>query len=116
MKSTPAVSVLLREYAEKNGFPNPRLWADDGYSGVSFDRFGYNEVITEVEAAKRGERITPKPPYGCKKDSNDPKRIVSNEDTAPIVRRIFTLCISVLNVGKNYTQQVDVYFNFAGRV
>lgn len=41
---------ILREYAEKNGFPNPRVWADDGYSGVSFDRPGYNEMMAEVEA------------------------------------------------------------------
>lgn len=40
----------MREYAEKNGFPNPKIWADDGYSGVSFDRPGYNEMMAEVEA------------------------------------------------------------------
>lgn len=169
---------ILREYAEKNGFPNPKIWADDGYSGVSFDRPGYNEMMAEVEAgnvstiivkdhsrlgrnrlvmgylieekfpdygvryiaindsvdtdkgvdeslairdlfnewhardtskkikavkmaaAKRGERIGSKPPYGYKKDPNDPKRIVPNEDTAPIVRRIFTLCASGLGPSK----------------
>lgn len=41
---------ILTEYAEKNGFPNPRIWADDGFSGVTFDRTGYNEMMAEVEA------------------------------------------------------------------
>lgn len=169
---------ILREYAEKNGFPNPKVWADDGYSGVSFDRPGYNEMMAEVEAgnvstiivkdhsrlgrnrlvmgylieeklpdygvryiaindavdtdkgvdeslairdlfnewhardtskkikavkmaaAKRGERIGSKPPYGYQKDPNDPKRIIPNEDTAPIVRRIFALCAGGLGPSK----------------
>lgn len=169
---------ILSEYAEKNGFPNPRIWADDGYSGVSFDRPGYNEMMAEVEAgnvstivvkdhsrlgrnrlvmgylieekfpdygvryiaindsvdtdkgvdeslairdlfnewhardtskkikavkmaaAKRGERIGSKPPYGYKKDPNNPKRIIPNEDTAPVVKRIFALCASGLGPGK----------------
>lgn len=41
---------ILTEYAEKNGFPNPKLWADDGFSGVTFDRPAYNEMMAEVEA------------------------------------------------------------------
>lgn len=169
---------ILREYAEKNGFLNPRMWADDGYSGVTFDRPAYNEMMAEVEAgnvstiivkdhsrlgrnrlvmgylmeekfpdygiryiaindgvdtdkgvdeslairdlfnewhardtskkikavkmaaAKRGERIGSKPPYGYQKDPNDPKRIVPNEETAPIVRHIFALCASGLGPSK----------------
>lgn len=144
---------ILREYAEKNGFPNPKVWADDGYSGVSFDRPGYNDMMAEVEAgnvstiivkdhsrlgrnrlvmgylieekfpdygvryiaindsvdtdkavkmaaAKRGERIGSKPPYGYRKAPDDPKRIVPNEDTALIVRRIFSLCAGGLGPSK----------------
>ncbi|WP_394522788.1 hypothetical protein [Lacrimispora sp. JR3] len=34
----------------------------------------------KMAAAKRGERIGSKPPYGYQKDPNDPKRIVPNED------------------------------------
>nr|WP_295970625.1 recombinase family protein [uncultured Bacillus sp.] len=53
-----------------------------------------------MAAAKCGERIGSKPPYGYKKDPNDPKRIIPNEDTAPIVRRIFALCASGLGPSK----------------
>ena len=41
---------ILAEYAEKNGFPNPKTWADDGFSGVTFDRPAYNEMMAAVEA------------------------------------------------------------------
>ena len=41
---------ILAEYAEKNGFPNSKIWADDGSSGVTFDRPAYNEMMAEVEA------------------------------------------------------------------
>lgn len=54
----------------------------------------------KMAAAKRGERIGSKPLYGYKKDPNDPKQIVPNEDTAPIVRRIFSLCASGLGPSK----------------
>ena len=169
---------ILREYAEKNGFPNPKIWADDGYSGVTFDRPAYNEMMAEVEAgnvstiivkdhsrlgrnrlvmgylieeklpdygvryiavndaidtekgmddtlplrdlfnewhardtskkvraikmasAHRGERIGTHPPYGYKKDPDNPKCIVPNEDTAPVVQHIFTLCASGLGPSK----------------
>ena len=169
---------ILTEYAEKNGFPNPKVWADDGYSGVSFDRPGYNEMMAEVEAgnvstiivkdhsrlgrnrlvmgylieekfpdygvryiaindsvdtdkgvdeslairdlfnewhardtskkvraikmasAQRGERIGTHPPYGYKKDPDNLKCIVPNENTAPVVQHIFSLCASGLGPSK----------------
>ena len=28
--------VILEQYAKENHLPNPRFFADDGYSGVSF--------------------------------------------------------------------------------
>lgn len=169
---------ILSEYAEKNHFSNPQLFVDDGFSGVSFDRPGYNAMIEQVEAgnvstiivkdhsrlgrnrlvvgylmeekfpdygiryiaindgvdtakgvddslairdlfnewhardtskkikaviqaaAKRGERIGTKAPYGYKKDPNNPKQIIPNEDTAPVVQRIFALCASGLGPSK----------------
>ena len=36
--------ILLR-YAADNGFPNPTFFIDDGVSGVTFDRPGWNEMI-----------------------------------------------------------------------
>lgn len=43
---------ILQEYAERNGFQNPRFFVDDGYSGVTFDRPAYLEMMTEVEAGR----------------------------------------------------------------
>ncbi len=44
--------------------------------------------------AERGERVTTRAPYGYKKDENNPKsKIVPDEDAAPIVQRIFSLCV-----------------------
>lgn len=41
--------ILLR-YAADNGFPNPTFFIDDGVSGVTFDRPGWNEMIRLAEA------------------------------------------------------------------
>lgn len=54
----------------------------------------------KMAAAKRGERIGSKPPYGYKKDPNNPKQIIPNEDTAPVVQRMFALCASGLGPSK----------------
>ena len=33
------------KYATDRGFPNPAFFIDDGISGVTFDRPGWNEMI-----------------------------------------------------------------------
>ena len=43
---------ILWKYAEDNGFPNPTFFIDDGVSGVTFDRPGWNEMIRLAEAGK----------------------------------------------------------------
>ena len=43
---------ILSKYAEDNGFPNPTFFIDDGVSGVTFDRPGWNEMIGLAEAGK----------------------------------------------------------------
>ncbi len=43
---------ILLQYAEDNGFPNPTFFIDDGVSGVTFDRPGWNEMIGLAEAGK----------------------------------------------------------------
>ena len=45
-------------------------------------------------------RIGTKSPYGYRKDPDNHKRIIPNEDTAPVVQRIFTLCASGLGPAK----------------
>ena len=41
---------FLEEYARKNGFVNIRHFTDDGVSGTTFDREGFQSMIAEVEA------------------------------------------------------------------
>lgn len=53
-----------------------------------------------MTSARRGERIGTKAPYGYKKHPDNPKQIVPNQDTAPIVSRIFALCASGLGPDK----------------
>ncbi|MBS4786431.1 MAG: DUF4368 domain-containing protein [Clostridiales bacterium] len=169
---------ILQEYAERNGFQNPRFFVDDGYSGVTFNRPAYLEMMAEVEAgrvstiivkdhsrlgrnrlvvgilleetfaqyhvryiaindgvdtingiddsiavrdlfnewhardtskkvkavimaaARRGERIGTSAPYGYKKDEENPKHLVPDEQTAPVVARIFELCAGGLGPDK----------------
>lgn len=43
--------ILLR-YAQDNNLPNPTFFIDDGVSGVTFDRPGWNEMIRLVEIGK----------------------------------------------------------------
>ena len=40
----------LEDYARKNGFENIRHFTDDGFSGVNFNRPGFQSLIKEVEA------------------------------------------------------------------
>ena len=41
---------FLEDYARKNGFVNIRHFTDDGVSGTTFDRGGFQSMIAEVEA------------------------------------------------------------------
>lgn len=50
--------AILEKYAEDNCFPNVRVFIDDGYSGVSFERPGFQEMYKLIEAGKVGIVIT----------------------------------------------------------
>ncbi len=43
---------ILQRYADDNRFPNPVFFIDDGVSGVTFDRPGWNEMIRLAECGK----------------------------------------------------------------
>ena len=43
---------MLEAYANENGFKNIRHYTDDGYSGGSFDRPGWNQLIKDIEEGK----------------------------------------------------------------
>jgi len=40
---------LLSRYARENGYMNPRVFIDDGFSGTTFDRPGWQQLIQEVD-------------------------------------------------------------------
>jgi len=41
--------AILQKYADDNGFGNTRFFIDDGYSGFSFDRPSFEEMMVEAE-------------------------------------------------------------------
>lgn len=41
---------MLSKYAKERGFTNPRFFVDDGVSGSTFNRPGFQEMLAEVEA------------------------------------------------------------------
>ena len=49
---------ILTKYAMDNGYDNIREFVDHGYSGVSFNRPGFQEMLKLVEAGKVGIIIT----------------------------------------------------------
>ena len=48
--------ILLR-YAKENGFVNPQIYADDGYSGTNFDRPDFQRMKADIENGKVGTVI-----------------------------------------------------------
>ena len=49
---------ILLEYAEKQGFPNPQFYIDDGYTGTNFNRPDFRRMIDDIKAGKIGIVIT----------------------------------------------------------
>lgn len=49
--------VILKKYAEDNGFRNIRFYVDDGVSGTTFDRPDFNRMIADVESGIVGTII-----------------------------------------------------------
>ena len=162
---------ILEKYAKDNGFENTKVFIDDGFSGVNFERPGFQEMMAMMEKgeigtlitkdlsrlgrnyievgqytelifprlgvryiaindnydslytegnelapfknlfnewyardtskkiravvkakAERGERVGTVVPYGYRKDPEVRGHLLVNEDTAPVVRLIFSLC------------------------
>ncbi len=49
--------AILSKYAKDNGFRNPKYFVDDGVSGTTFDREGFQAMIAEVENGNVGTII-----------------------------------------------------------
>lgn len=39
----------LMKYAKEHGFPNPKFYVDDGYTGTNFDRPSFKEMSSDIE-------------------------------------------------------------------
>ena len=163
---------ILSDYADKNSYFNCQFYVDDGISGTTFDRDGFQSMIVDIEAGKvstvivkdmsrfgrdylkvgyytevmfaeynvhfiavndgvdselesndftpirnlfnefyakdcskkirtvwkakgsAGERLAAVPVYGYKKDPENPRHLLIDEEAAPIVKRIFKMCLS----------------------
>ena len=48
---------ILEKYAKENGFRNPRFFVDDGFSGVTFTRPSFMEMMDLAEQGKIGTII-----------------------------------------------------------
>ncbi len=49
--------LFLQAYADEHGFVNCHHYTDDGYSGGNFERPGWKQLITDIEAGKVGTVI-----------------------------------------------------------
>ena len=43
---------ILETFARERGFTNLRYYTDDGWSGVDFQRPGFQEMLSDIEAGK----------------------------------------------------------------
>jgi len=62
-----------------------------------FNEFHVKETSKKIRAtwrikAQRGERVATRPAYGYMKNPDNPKQIIPNPETSPVVKRIFQMC------------------------
>ena len=50
--------AMLLQYARDHRFPHPTFFIDDGYSGVTYDRPGFQKMLDEIEAGHVSTVIT----------------------------------------------------------
>lgn len=73
---------------------------DNDFAGIKnwFNEFYARDTSRKIRAvnkakAERGEPLTTHPPYGYRKDPDNPRRWIVDEEAAQVVKRIFTLCM-----------------------
>lgn len=49
---------MLLQYCKEHHFPNPLFFVDDGYSGTTYERPGFQKMLDEIEAGKVGVVLT----------------------------------------------------------
>lgn len=75
-------------YESSNDFTPMRNWFNELHAKDSSKKV---RAVKRMQA-ERGEILGGRPPYGYRKDESVRKGIVPDEETAPIVQRIFSLC------------------------
>lgn len=161
---------ILDRYCKEHGYAGTRYYVDDGVSGVTFEREGFQAMLADIKAGKiarvivkdmsrfgrdylqvgmftdvlfpnlgvhfvavndgvdskrgdneftairnifnemyardtskkiratwqskgRSEHLSSQPPYGYRKDPNDKKKWIVDEDAAAVVQKIYSLCM-----------------------
>ena len=97
---------MFLRYAREHHFPNPTFFVDDGVSGVTYDRPGFQSMLAEIEAGRvsvciskdlsrlgRNSALTVNVPYGYLKDPENPTRWKIDPVAADVVKHIFSLCM-----------------------
>ena len=77
---------------------------DVAFKEILYDYYS-EDLSVKVKSAlltgkKNGKFISSQAPYGYKKDTNDYHRVVVDEETAEVVRRIYEMSLSGLSVNK----------------
>ena len=86
-----AVNDSVDSLVESSNDFNPiRNWANELHAKESSKKV---RAVKKLQA-ERGERLGGRAPYGYRKKDNDTKEIVPDEETAAVVKRIFSLCAS----------------------
>ena len=84
-----AVSDGVDSTVESSNDFNPiRSWANELHAKDTSRKV---RAVMRMKA-EQGERLGGRPLYGCRKKGSDSNALVPDEDTAPVVKRIFTLC------------------------
>lgn len=75
-------------YESSNDFTPMRNWFNELHAKDSSKKV---RAVKRMQA-ERGEILGGRPPYGYRKDERVRKGIIPDEETAPVVQRIFSLC------------------------
>lgn len=71
-----------------NDFNPIRNWANELHAKDTSRKV---RAVMKMKA-EQGERLGGRPPYGYRKSDGDANTLVPDEDTAPVVKHIFSLC------------------------